>query len=78
MCMLVQCVWALCSIRTRCGKNGSADTLLHVQLTYRYQINQPPPLGSPDCQFPGLTRPGACANMIAYIPAPVNEVCAGA
>ncbi|KAK9825358.1 hypothetical protein WJX81_003161 [Elliptochloris bilobata] len=37
-------------------------------VTYCYQINQPPPLGHPDCQFPELTQPGLCANQIVYIP----------
>ncbi|KAK9818906.1 hypothetical protein WJX81_000729, partial [Elliptochloris bilobata] len=41
-------------------------------LTYEYQINQPPPLGHPDCQFPELTLPGMCANMIVYLPATPN------
>ena len=45
-----------------------------AQLTYEYQINQPPPLGHPDCQFPELTLPGMCANMIVYIPSTPNAV----
>ena len=47
---------------------------LSAQLTYEYQINQPPPLGHPDCQFPELTLPGMCANMIVYIPSTPNAV----
>jgi len=47
---------------------------LCAQLTYEFQINQPPPLGHPDCQFPELTLPGMCANMIVYIPSSPNAV----
>lgn len=67
-----------CFIRAQCGHIDSADSLLHGQLTYSYQLNQPPPLGSPECQFPEITRPGVCANMVAYIPAPANAVRASA
>ena len=49
-----------------------------MQLTYEYQINQPPPLGSPMCQFPELKLPGMCANMIVYIPSTPNAVRAAA
>ena len=37
-------------------------------MTYAYQLNHPPPLGSPDCQHSEITVPGYCANIIVYIP----------
>jgi len=49
-----------------------------AQLTYEYQINQPPPLGHPECQFPELKQPGMCANMIVYIPSKPDAVRPGA
>ncbi|KAK9825364.1 hypothetical protein WJX81_004084 [Elliptochloris bilobata] len=42
-------------------------------VTYAYQINSPPPLGHPDCQYPDLTLQGHCANMIIYVPTPPNS-----
>ena len=45
-----------------------------AQLTSVYQINKPPPLGSPDCQFPEITEEGVCANQIVYIPTAHNAV----
>lgn len=56
--------------------SAGQPTLLgaRAQLTYEYQINQPPPLGHPDCQFPELTLPGMCANMVVYIPESPNAV----
>ena len=46
-----------------------------MQQVSEFQINEPPPLGSPDCQFPELTLPGRCSNVIMYIPrSPDNEV----
>ena len=45
-----------------------------VQLTHIYQLNKPPPLGSPDCQFPEITEEGVCANQIVYIPTARNAV----
>ena len=50
-----------------------------MQTVSEFQINEPPPLGSPDCQFPELTLPGRCINVIMYIPrSPDNEVRSGA
>ena len=49
-----------------------------MQQVSEFQINEPPPLGSPDCQFPELTLPGRCSNVIMYIPcSPDNEVRGG-
>lgn len=45
-----------------------------MQLTYSYQVNHPPPLGSPRCQFPDLTLPGLCGNIVLYKPLPRNAV----
>ena len=47
---------------------------MHAQLTYSYQVNYPPPLGSPRCQFPDLTLPGLCGNIVLYKPLPANAV----
>lgn len=47
---------------------------LGAQLTHIYQLNKPPPLGSPDCQFPEITEEGVCANQIVYIPTAHNAV----
>ena len=49
---------------------------LRAQLTYSYQVNHPPPLGNPRCQFPDITMPGLCGNIILYKPLPPNAVCA--
>ena len=49
-----------------------------MQQVSEFQINEPPPLGSPDCQFPELTLPGRCSNIVMYIPrSPDNEVRGG-
>ena len=49
-----------------------------MQQVSEFQINEPPPWGSPDCQFPELTLPGRCTNIIMYIPrSPDNEVWCG-
>ena len=49
-----------------------------MQVVSEFQINEPPPLGSPDCQYPELTLPGRCISIIMYIPrSPDNEVRGG-
>ena len=47
---------------------SNKDRHLGAQVTYAYQLNHPPPLGSPDCQHSEITVPGYCANIIVYIP----------
>ncbi|KAK9834170.1 hypothetical protein WJX81_004930 [Elliptochloris bilobata] len=37
-------------------------------LVSEYQVNELPPLGHPDCQFPDISLPGMCGNIITYIP----------
>ncbi|KAK9825381.1 hypothetical protein WJX81_007036, partial [Elliptochloris bilobata] len=41
-------------------------------LTSNYQINAPPPLGHPACQFPELTLLGVCGSLVIYFPSPPN------
>ncbi|KAK9834205.1 hypothetical protein WJX81_008121 [Elliptochloris bilobata] len=41
-------------------------------MTSNYQINAPPPLGHPACQFPELTLLGVCGSLVIYFPSPPN------